>query len=133
VVRVAEVGVDGWVVKMCVVLLLHFILTWIFFLGSIMATMELESIAPLIMDRIHQIIIFIPSMTASADIPICGWVCTSFVLSRSLFFFSPTCLSNRTAITYHLDTLICLRPGFCRSGQFSRSNRHLSPSQFWDK
>jgi hypothetical protein len=31
VVRVAEVGVDGWVVKMCVVLLLHFILTWIFF------------------------------------------------------------------------------------------------------
>jgi hypothetical protein len=43
-----------------------------FFLGSIMATMELESIAPLIMDRIHQIIIFIPSMTASADIPICG-------------------------------------------------------------
>jgi hypothetical protein len=48
--------------------------------------MELESIAPLIMDRIHQIIIFIPSMTASADIPICGWVCTSFVLSRSLFF-----------------------------------------------
>jgi hypothetical protein len=33
VVGVAEVGVDGWVVKMCVVLLLHFILTWIFFLS----------------------------------------------------------------------------------------------------